>query len=46
MIKMNNLKETENSYRVLPTVIGADYSEDEASRSDFKEIFLSSRYNS
>ena len=41
MIKMNNLKGTENSQRVLPTVIGADYSEDEASISDFRKIFLS-----
>ena len=38
---MNNLKGTENLQRVLPTVIGADYSEDEASISDFKQIFLS-----
>ena len=41
MIKMNNLKGTENSHIVLPTVIGANYSEDEASISGFREIFLS-----
>ena len=41
MIKMNDIKVTENSHRVLPTVKGADYSEDEASISDFKGIFLS-----
>ena len=41
MIKMNNLKGAENSHRVLPTVIGADYSENESSISDFIEIFLS-----
>ena len=38
---MNNLKETENSHRVLPNVIGGDYSEDETIISDFREILLS-----
>ena len=28
MIKMNNLKGTENSHGVLPTVVDADYSEE------------------
>ena len=41
MIKMSNLKGTENLLRELPTVIGADYSESDASISDFKQIFLS-----
>ena len=41
MIKMNNLKGTENSDRVLPTDISDNYSEDEASISDFRKIFLS-----
>ena len=41
MNKMNNLKETENSHRVLPAVIDDDCSEDEASIQDFREIFLS-----
>ena len=43
MNKMNNLKETENSHRVLPAVIGDDCSEDEVSISEFKEIFLSTQ---
>ena len=43
MIKMNNLKGAENSQRVLPTIIGVDYSEDDASISDFREIFLSTQ---
>ena len=37
MIKINNLKGTENLQGALQTVIGADYSEDEASISDFKQ---------
>ena len=41
MIKMNNLKETESSHKVLQTVIGSDYSEDEDRIADFREIFLS-----
>ena len=43
MNKMNNLKETENSHRVLPAVMGDDCSEDEVSISEFKEIFLSTQ---
>ena len=39
--KMNNLKGTENSHGVLPTVVDADYSEDATNISDFKELFLS-----
>ena len=38
---MSNLTGAKNSHRELPTVIGADYSEDEGSITDFKEIFLS-----
>ena len=41
MIKMNNIKGTENSQIVLPTVIGSDYSEDESSVAEFRQIFLS-----
>ena len=41
MIKMNNLKGTENSHGVLPNIVGTDYSEDDASISDFSELFLS-----
>ena len=38
---MSVLTGAENSLIVLPTVIGADYSEDEVSIKDFEEIFLS-----
>ena len=38
---MSNLTGAENSHRALPPIIGADYSVDEASITDFKEIFLS-----
>ena len=38
---MNNLKGIENSFKVLPTIVDADYSEDKASISDFSELFLS-----
>ena len=41
MIKMNNLKGTENSHGVLPTLVDADHSEKKASISDFRELFLS-----
>ena len=41
LIKMNDLKETENSHRILPNVIGSEYSDDESSISDFRKIFLS-----
>ena len=38
---MNNLKGTGNSHGVLPTLVDADYSEEKASISDFRELFLS-----
>ena len=38
---MSNLIGAENSHRVLPNVIGGDYSEDETIISDFREILLS-----
>ena len=38
---MKNLKGTENSHRVLPTVVDANYSKEKDSISDFRELFLS-----
>ena len=38
---MSDLTGAENSHIALPPVIGADYSEDEGSITDFKEIYLS-----
>ena len=38
---MSDLTGAENSHIALPPVIGADYSEVEASIKDFEEIFLS-----
>ena len=38
---MNNFKGTENYNGVLPTFVDADYSEEKASISDFRELFLS-----